>query len=456
MKKLTGILLCILVVALCAFALADVEISKSNFPDPVFRKYIETTIDTDGNGKLSDAEIAATDRMEIAYDSESPDAEYIKSLDGIEYFSSLTYLNCFNHKITSLDVSRNLKLEELWCSYNPLKKLDVSKNTALKVLSCYDNGLTTLDLSKNTKLLSLYCGANDLGSLDVSKNTALVTLFCVKNSLKTLDISKNTALKNLRCHNNELTKLDLSKNKKLVCLWCNDNKLTRIDVSSAPTLKALVEAGDPDYTTGDNPKYGWWNTDQTEYIYMDKSVKVVTNGGGTVSVSSIKLNKTKATLTRTAAKKKPTLQLTATVGPADADDLSVEWSSSDPKVAKVSQKGKVTALKPGTVVITCTAKDGSGVKATCKITVKDKLVSKITLNKTKASIKKGKTLELSVKTIKPAEAVNQQVEWTTSDKKIATVDKNGVVTAKKKGTCVITCTAKDSGKKQVTCEITVK
>ena len=62
-------------------------------------------------------------------------------------------------------------------------------------------------------------------------------------------------------------------------------------------------------------------------------------------------------------------KLTATVLPADADNLSVEWSSSDETVATVSQKGLVEAVGEGTATITCMAADGSGVKATCEVTV---------------------------------------------------------------------------------------
>ena len=173
-------------------------------------------------------------------------------------------------------------------------------------------------------------------------------------------------------------------------------------------------------------------------------------------VSKITLNKTKATLTRTASDKSPTLKLKATIAPKDATNKNVTWKSSDPKVAKVDKNGKVTALKAGTATITCTAKDGSGVKATCKITVKDAKVTKLTLNKAKASLKAGKTLQLEVKKVAPAEAVNRNVKWTTSDKKVATVDKNGKVTAKGSGTCIITCTAQDGSGVTVTCKITVK
>ncbi len=173
-------------------------------------------------------------------------------------------------------------------------------------------------------------------------------------------------------------------------------------------------------------------------------------------VENITLDRTKATLTRKATDKNPILKLTAAVSPSSADNLSVEWSSNDSSVASVSADGEVTAHKKGKAVITCQAVDGSGVTAECKIIVEDLQVSKIVLSAKKATIKTGKKLQLKVKKIKPLAALNQKVKWTTSNKKVAVVNKNGLVTAKGPGKCVITCTAKDGSGKKATCKITVK
>ena len=85
-------------------------------------------------------------------------------------------------------------------------------------------------------------------------------------------------------------------------------------------------------------------------------------------VTKVKLNKTKSTMT---VGKKQTLK--ATVTPKKASNKAVVWKSSNKKVATVTSKGVVKAKKAGTVTITATAKDGSGKKATCKITVKNKV-----------------------------------------------------------------------------------
>ena len=152
------------------------------------------------------------------------------------------------------------------------------------------------------------------------------------------------------------------------------------------------------YTVGDNRAY--------------LTIKL-TKGEGkdpSGSTTTIKLSKTTATMTRTASKLKPTLTLKATVKTEDGGTAAVTWKSSNTKIAKVDKNGKVTALKAGKVTITCTAKDGSGASASCEISVKDKLVTKITLNKTKATVKKGDTLQLSVKKVTPTTAVNQKVK----------------------------------------------
>ena len=70
-----------------------------------------------------------------------------------------------------------------------------------------------------------------------------------------------------------------------------------------------------------------------------------------------------------------TKKLTATITPSDADNPSVSWESSNKSVAKVNNEGLVTAVAEGTCTITCSATDGSGVKAECQVTVKGETAS---------------------------------------------------------------------------------
>ncbi len=149
-----------------------------------------------------------------------------------------------------------------------------------------------------------------------------------------------------------------------------------------------------------------------------------------VKVSGLKLNRTSATVYP-----KKTVTLKATVSPSNADNKAVSWKSSSTKIATVSSSGVVTGVKSGTATITCTAKDGSGKKATCKITVGVPVKSvKITSTESGANAwYVGKTSKLSV-TVSPSNATNKGITWTSSKPNCVSVDSNGNVKVIKQNT----------------------
>ena len=118
----------------------------------------------------------------------------ILDLKGIEAFTSIDSLDCYNNKLTSLNVSNNKALTYLNCVYNQLTSLDVSSNTALTHLECVYKKLTSLDVSSNKALTYLSCANNQLTNLNVSNATALSELYCSINQLKSLYVSSNMAL----------------------------------------------------------------------------------------------------------------------------------------------------------------------------------------------------------------------------------------------------------------------
>ena len=206
-------------------------INATNFPDANFRAYLLGEY-YGKDGKLTSDEISKITTIYV-YNKN------ISSLKGIEYFTALTKLYCYNNQLSALDVSKNTALTELHCYNNQLSALDVSKNTALTELGCSDNQLSALDVSKNTALTYLSCSSNQLSALDVSKNTALTRLYCQNNQLSALDVSKNTALTHLYCQNNQLSALDASKNTALTQLSCEKNQLSALDVSKNTALTSL-------------------------------------------------------------------------------------------------------------------------------------------------------------------------------------------------------------------------
>ncbi len=154
------------------------------------------------------------------------------------------------------------------------------------------------------------------------------------------------------------------------------------------------------------------------------------------AVTEITLNKTRLDLSVNDSEK-----LTATIKPDDATNKAVNWTSTNTKVATVDENGLVKAVGAGSATITATAADGSGVKATCKVTVV-KLVSEITLDKTDLLLHVGESDSINAK-VTPADASNKEITWTSTNADVATVDSTGKVTAVGVGTATITATAAD-------------
>ena len=247
-------------------------------------------------------------------------------------------------------------------------------------------------------------------------------------------------------------------------------------VSLSKTSLTLAESGSETLTATVTPsnatnKAVSWKSSDASVASVDNNGKVsavkagsatitvTTSDGGktatcsvtvtskTVSVTGVKLDKSNLEL-----KAGETAQLAATVEPSDASEKGVEWTSSDTKIATVDGSGKVTAVSVGNATITATTKDG-GKTASCSVTVNPVAVEGVSVEPAQVEVKEGKTVQLKA-TVSPAEA-DQEVEWTTSDSQIATVDANGLVTAIKPGTAYIVVRSKTYTDKFVSCEVTI-
>ena len=159
-----------------------------------------------------------------------------------------------------------------------------------------------------------------------------------------------------------------------------------------------------------------------------------------VAVTSITLDKTSLSM-----QVGETEAITAIVSPDNATDKTVEWGSSDVAVATVAD-GIITAKKSGEAIIT--AKSGSCI-AECKVTITVSAES-VTLDKTSLSLAIGESATLTA-TVKPDDATDKTVAWSSSDESVAKVD-NGKVTAVKSGKATVTAKC---GVKTAECAVTV-
>ena len=144
------------------------------------------------------------------------------------------------------------------------------------------------------------------------------------------------------------------------------------------------------------------------------------------------------------------IKLSASVSPSNANQ-EIVWSSSKPEFATVDEKGTVTGIKAGETVITAASKEDPEKKASCTVTVQNIAVNTITLNQSSLSIVEGNTYQLTA-TVKPDNAFEKNVTWTSSNSAVATVSSTGLVTAIAEGTATITASC---GGKTATCAVSV-
>lgn len=148
-------------------------------------------------------------------------------------------------------------------------------------------------------------------------------------------------------------------------------------------------------------------------------------------------------------------QMTAIVTPNNATNKNVTWSVSNTAIATISMAGNLTAISNGSVKVTATAKDGSGVSgdktiSVSGVTIPPVLVTSIIISG--SDITDGQPKQLSVEVL-PENANNKEVTWTVSDSGIAEISTNGLLTPKANGTVVVTATATDGS--GVSNEITI-
>ncbi|MBP5583371.1 MAG: Ig-like domain-containing protein, partial [Bacteroidales bacterium] len=145
--------------------------------------------------------------------------------------------------------------------------------------------------------------------------------------------------------------------------------------------------------------------------------------------------------------------LTPTFTPANTTDQTVTWTSSSDAVATVVD-GVVTPVGVGECDITVTSNADNSVNAVCHVSVVASTVdvTGVELPATE-SVFVGKTVQLTA-TVKPDDATNKAVSWSSSAETIATVDANGIVTGVAVGDATITVTTAD-GAKTAECVVTV-
>jgi len=191
-----------------------------DIPDTRFKGYLlnNEKINTNGDSLIS-AQEAENYKDSIFIRNMS-----ISSLNGIESFVNLKYLNCSFNELTELDLSHNKALTHLNCASNRLINLEISDNASLTYLNCSWNKIALLNLGTITFLTHFECAHNKIISLDLRHLADLKHLDCQSNLITKLDVNNNRRLIHLNCKfNNIQNTLDLSNNTNLTNFDCESN-----------------------------------------------------------------------------------------------------------------------------------------------------------------------------------------------------------------------------------------
>ena len=530
---------------------SEVPLKNYNFPDPAFLNYLLTHCDTDGNGYLSDNEIYAVTSLDLH-------GLNITDLKGIEFLPSLGGLRCNDNLLSSLDLRGNPRLRVVDCSNNRLESLDLSECALLTVLDCSGNKLSSVRFPTARNLAQLTCSDNALLTLDLGifNPDALITvaadvdrtitpgrpgsggvttigtkdfsLTCddyiqltlngkVLRSLTAKHIDFEATGATIEVHKTSLIlplfepaeavvplyytlggdagTISLTTKGKItglkpgnarIFVYTDKNfaqssfllefrvtvkpakptsvefKYKNIELGIGETLPLETKVKPDDAVTAltfqsNDPKIAsLFKSDNKMYVKGKKK------GTTTITVETSNNKTGSCTVTVKAAPKKIKLSEKGTlklgVGNSKFLQVSVEpknsatsltWTSSNTKVATVKH-GTVTAKKKGTAVIT--VETFNGLKASVKFKVIDPVPESIELNRKNLKMNVGDSFQL-IPTIEPDNAKNKKVTWSSSNKKVARVSKNGLVVARKKGTATIT--AKTSNGKKAKCKIKV-
>ncbi len=225
-------------------------------------------------------------------------------------------------------------------------------------------------------------------------------------------------------------------------------------INVGETITMTYEINPPDST---NPAVTWDSTDKTVATVSSNGVVTATKSGQTsITVTTVNgsfnaeclltvVNAVKGVTVSDnalALYKDRTKQLYANVTPANADNTSVIWSSSDDEIASVNSAGLITTVNTGTATITARTVDGD-YTAQCVVTV-GLHVTSVFLSAASVNLVPGLTHQLTA-TVMPLKSLNKNVEWISTNEGVAAVSAGGLITATGTGSATIIVETADGG-----------
>jgi len=378
-----------------------------------------------------------------------------------------------NSNIVSVDNNGFIKaLQEGNATITAKSKNGLIDKINIKVIDNLDKEIKPTDISLNQDTYSIYTNQSITLTPSIIPSNATnknIIFTSSDTSIATVDsngivkgIKSGKAIITLKIKNTNITKT-VSVNVKNVeakKITLNTN-LVKLTLGSSQQLFAQIE---PENAYN---KTIIWSSSNTNVATVDSNGFIKANNeGSAIITATIKGTNIKETAKVEVSKKQePSITLNKyflnmEIGSSEkiiatiqnSTNKTIIWSSSNTNVATVDSNGNVKALSPGTTVITAKIKDTNVIKE-AKVTVNEIKVTDITLNTTNIDIKINGSYQLSANVL-PENATNKELEWSSSNTNVATVDSNGYVKAINIGNAVIKAKVKNTNiEKSVTVNV---
>ena len=349
--------------------------------------------------------------------------------DSIKSFGKYVLYGCTSLEEVKLPNRMERLSHSMFENCTSLKEIDIPDSVKVIDNSAFEGCtvLNEINIPRSLKTIggSAFNGCISLDKLRLPDSTRQVRWNAFENCEALKDIIFGAGIKNIEaqtfqgCSSLESIILPYQVETIEDNAFKNCTKLRKITIPKATTSISDSAFSYPDKMT----IYGVAGSYAEQYATENDIAFVAQE----IATEEVTLTETELTLGRNTE-----YQLTAGLSPMDSTD-EVTWLSSDEKVAKVDQTGKIQAIAAGTAVITAKAGEKT---ATCKVTVNIPMTS-IYLNKTSIELNSiGDSYQLSA-SYSPSDAEGTII-WKSEDEGIASVDQTGKVTAVGKGTTTIT------------------
>lgn len=421
----------------------------------------------------------------------------IKNLEGLQIFANLQTLyidNNFIYDLTPLEELENLTYlsadNNCFTEIAPIKSLEyfsaadcllynidaVNSMSALSYLDISTNYIFAIDAILNAlSIVLLNISGNNLSpevsiqTQSVESSTKLCTpvyLYADNCGLTELSMFDLTNIKEISVSGNDLVSTDYINMPNAEKIDFSDNEITELGfVEKSPNLKSL----DVSYNNISDLQqefekaskaYDYLNLDGNKLRNTDENHKVLESISKNIdNFESVELgvpvSRIEFTLEHNLIDIKNQVSLAYIAYPLEAETNRMVWSSSDKNVLVV-ENGIITPKALGEAVVTVSNTEGEILGSTVvnvvefeTVNVEDLLISEIEL-----SVMNGETAQLQALCL-PLNATTKTVSWESDNPSIVSVNQNGLISAVKVGTAIITATSND-GKITVQCKVTVE